>query len=208
MRDADALSVSGNFLAECGSCVELAGSGQASKVTDNLIGAGYVGFSIFAEGHMGLLVTGNNVFPRGKSSVHFKDCTRSSITSNRFHAFYPGMVNFEGSCTENLVGANHFLRQMEPFDPLKPYNNGLDDLFGLVHIAGSNNTVTETTSASTWPPGPSHRQGRRPPSSWWLPETTTTSPPTTRWPQWPSRLWSAGLNFLWKSEAPPRESNH
>ena len=141
VRDTDALSVSSNFLAECGSCVELTGSGQASKVTDNLIGAGYVGFSIFAEGHMGLLVTGNNVFPRGKSSVHFKSCTRSSITSNRFHAFYPGMVNFEGSCTENLVGANHFLRQMEPFDPLKPYNNGRDDLFGLVHIEGGNNSV-------------------------------------------------------------------
>ena len=141
VRDTDALSVSSNFLAECGSCVELTGSGQASKVTDNLIGAGYVGFSIFAEGHMGLLVTGNNVFPRGKTSVHFKSCTRSSITSNRFHAFYPGMVNFEGSCTENLVGANHFLRQMEPFDPLKPYNNGRDDLFGLVHIEGGNNSV-------------------------------------------------------------------
>jgi len=159
VRDTDALSVSSNFLAECGSCVELTVSGQASKVTDNLIGAGYVGFSIFAEGHMGLLVTGNNVFPRGKSSVHFKDCTRSSITSNRFHAFYPGMVNFEGSCAENLVGANHFLRQMEPFDPLKPYNNGLDDLFGLVHIAGSNNTVTgnhfsyDVASGSVTPSG-------------------------------------------------------
>ncbi len=159
VKDTDALSVSGNFLAECGSCIELTGSGQASKVTDNLIGAGFVGFSIFAEGHMGLLVTGNNVFPRGKSSVHFKDCTRSSITSNRFHAFYSGMVNFEGSCTENLVGANHFLRQMEPFDPLKPYNNGLDDLFGLVHIAGSNNTVTgnhfsyDVASGSVTPSG-------------------------------------------------------
>ncbi|WP_308012465.1 NosD domain-containing protein [Arthrobacter sp. M4] len=142
VRDTDALSVSGNFLAECGSCIELTGSGQASKVTDNLIGAGYVGFSVFAEGHFGLLVSGNNIFPRGKSSVHFKNCTRSSITANRLHAFYPGMVNFEGACTENLVSANHFLRQMEPFDPLKPYNNGLDDLFGLVHIAGSSNTVT------------------------------------------------------------------
>lgn len=142
VRDADALSVSGNFLAENGTCVKLIGSGQASKVTDNLIGAGYVGFSIFAENHWGLLVSGNNVFPRGKSSVHFKSCTRSSITANRFHAFYPGIVHFEGACTENLVGANHFLRQMEPFDPLKPYNNGLDDLFGLVHIEGGGNTVT------------------------------------------------------------------
>ncbi|MCO1339697.1 fructotransferase [Kocuria polaris] len=159
VRDTDALSVSGNFLAECGSCVELTGSGQASKVTDNLIGAGFVGHSIFAEGHYGLLVSGNNVFPRGKSSVHFKNCDRSTITSNRFHAFYPGMVIFEGACTENLIGANHFLRQMEPFNPMKPYNNGLDDLFGLVHVAGSNNTVTgnhfsyDVGAGSVTPPG-------------------------------------------------------
>lgn len=142
VRDTDALSVSGNFLAECGSCVELTGSGQASKVTDNLIGAGFVGFSIFAEGHFGLLISGNNVFPRGRSSVHLKNCTRSTVTSNRLHAFYPGMVVFEGDCTENLVASNHFLRQMEPFDPMKPYGNGRDDLFGLVHLAGGGNTVT------------------------------------------------------------------
>lgn len=162
VRDTDALSVSGNFLAECGSCIELTGSGQASKVTDNLIGAGYVGFSIFAEGHIGLLVSANNVFPRGKSSVHFKDCTRSSITANRFHAFYPGMVNFEGNCTENLIGANHFLRQVEPFDPLKPYNNGLDDLFGLVHVAGSGNTVTGNHFSYDVPSGSVTPSGQKP----------------------------------------------
>lgn len=162
VKDTDALSVSGNFLAECGSCIELTSSGQASKVTDNLVGAGYVGFSIFAEGHMGLLVSGNNVFPRGKSSVHFKDCSRSSISANRFHAFYPGMVNFEGSCAENLVGANHFLRQMEPFDPLKPYNNGLDDLFGLVHIAGGNNTVTGNHFSYDVPSGSVTPSGQTP----------------------------------------------
>ncbi|KUG53860.1 fructotransferase [Kocuria rosea subsp. polaris] len=141
VRDADALSVSGNFIAECGSCVELVGSGQASKVTDNLLGAGYIGFSIFAENHWGLLVAANNIFPRGKSMVHFKSSSRSTITANRFHAFYPGMVVFEGGCNENLVASNHFLRQIEPFDPLKPYNNGLDDLFGLVHLRGNGNSV-------------------------------------------------------------------
>jgi len=159
VRDADALSVSGNFLAENGTCVKLIGSGQASKVTDNLIGAGYVGFSIFAEGHYGLLVSGNNVFPRGKSMVHFKNVTRSSISANRLHGYYPGMVNFEGVCTENLIGANHFFRETEKFGPLMQYNNGLDELFGLVHLEGGNNTVTgnhfsfDVPSASVTPTG-------------------------------------------------------
>ncbi|RVX46746.1 hypothetical protein EDD27_9648 [Nonomuraea polychroma] len=69
VRDADALSVRGNFIAECGSCVELIGSGQASKVTDNHIGAGHIGYSppqhkddLYGVVHLrgdGNMVTGN-----------------------------------------------------------------------------------------------------------------------------------------------------
>ena len=90
--NADALSIHDNFIAECGSCIELRGWGQASKITDNLIGAGFRGQSIYAENHGGLLITANNVFPRGASSVHLEGVTRSSVTNNRLHSFYPGMV--------------------------------------------------------------------------------------------------------------------
>jgi len=139
---ADALSVTGNFIAECGNCIELVGSGQASMVNDNLIGAGPIGFSIFAEGHFGLIVSGNNIFPRGKSSVHFKNCVNNTITANRLHAFYAGMITFETGCHNNLVGANHFLRNKESFGPFLGVPNPVDDLFGLVHINGSGNTIT------------------------------------------------------------------
>ncbi|MXG37184.1 right-handed parallel beta-helix repeat-containing protein, partial [Escherichia coli] len=47
--NADALAIHNNFIAECGNCIELRGSGQASKITDNLIGAGYRGYSVYAE---------------------------------------------------------------------------------------------------------------------------------------------------------------
>ncbi|MCW6005978.1 hypothetical protein K1W54_15530 [Micromonospora sp. CPCC 205371] len=147
VRDADALSVSGNFIAECGSCVELIGSGQASKVTDNLIGAGYVGFSILAEQHEGLLISGNNIFPRGRSLVHFRNTNRSSITANRFHGFYPGLVDFEGVNRENLISGNIFRREMEPWGPMQPYNNGKDDLYGLLHLRGDANMVTSNLFA-------------------------------------------------------------
>ena len=93
--NADALSIHDNFIAECGNCIELRGSGQASKITDNLIGAGYKGYSIYAQNFGGLLITSNNIFPRGASSVHFVGVVRSSITSNRFHSFYPGMLVFQ-----------------------------------------------------------------------------------------------------------------
>jgi hypothetical protein len=141
IHNADALSIHDNFIAECGSCIELRGWGQASKITDNLIGAGPKGHSIYAENHGGLMVTANNVFPRGASSVHFKGVTRSSVTNNRLHSFYPGMMILEANSSENLVATNHFLRDHEPWTPFQGVDNGLDDLNGLLCVNGSNNSV-------------------------------------------------------------------
>lgn len=141
MYHADALSVHDNFIAECGSCIELRGWGQASKITDNLIGAGFRGHSIYAENHGGLLVTANNVFPRGSSSVRFKGVTRSSVTNNRLHSFYPGMLILEDDSSENLVATNHFLRDQEPWTPFVGVDNGLDDLHGVLRVTGSNNSI-------------------------------------------------------------------
>lgn len=139
--DADALTIDNNFIAECGNCIELKGMGQASRISNNLVGAGYVGHSIYAENYGGILVSANNVFPRGASSIHFSNVARSSVTGNRFHSFYPGMLIFSGRCSENLVSANHFLRDREPWAPMTPYDNGLDDLFGLLHLNGNNNSI-------------------------------------------------------------------
>ena len=141
IHNADALSIHNNFIAECGSCIELRGWGQASKITDNLIGAGFKGHSIYAENHGGLLVTANNLFPRGASSVHFNGVTRSSVTNNRLHSFYPGMVVLDGNSSENLVATNHFLRDHEPWTPFLGIDNGLDDLHGVLSVSGSNNSV-------------------------------------------------------------------
>ena len=139
--DADALSIHDNFIAECGNCIELRGTGQASKITDNLIGAGYKGYSIYAQNFGGLLITANNIFPRGASSVYFTGVVRSAVTSNRFHSFYPGMLVFRDNCSENLVSSNHFLRDHEPWPPTQAYDNGLDDLYGLLYISGNYNSV-------------------------------------------------------------------
>ncbi|HKT58054.1 MAG TPA: NosD domain-containing protein, partial [Microbacterium sp.] len=139
--NADALSVHDNFIAECGSCIELRGWGQASKITDNLIGAGFKGHSIYAEHHGGLLITANNVFPRGASSVYLDGVTRSSVTNNRLHSFYPGMVVLDGDSSENLVATNHFLRDCEPWTPFLGIGNGRDDRYGLLRVGGSNNSV-------------------------------------------------------------------
>jgi hypothetical protein len=47
----------------------------------------------------------------------------------------------ENNCAENLISANHFLRDREPWPPMQDYDNGLDDAYGLLHINGSNNSV-------------------------------------------------------------------
>lgn len=141
IHHADALAVDDNFIAECGNGIELKGMGQASRISNNFVGAGYRGYSIYAENYGGILVSGNNVFPRGASSVHFSGVVRSSITGNRLHSFYPGMLVFSENCCENLVSSNHFLRDREPWAPMLKYDNGLDDLFGLLSIDGSNNSI-------------------------------------------------------------------
>lgn len=153
----DALSIHDNFIAECGNCIELRGWGQASKITDNLMGAGYKGYSIFAQNFGGLLVNANNIFPRGTSSITFDNVAKSMVTGNRFHAFYPGMLVLEGECSENMVSSNHFLRDNEPWTPLIGVDNGLDDQYGILRISGSNNSVignhiSETVSLSTIKP--------------------------------------------------------
>jgi hypothetical protein len=149
--DADALSIHDNFIAECGNCIELRGAGQALKITDNLVGAGYKGYSIFAQNYGGILVASNNIFPRGASSICFSNVARSTITGNRFHSFYPGMLIFE-KCTENLVSSNHFLRDHEPWSPMLMHDNGLDDLYGLLRISGDNNSIISNHISETIDP--------------------------------------------------------
>ncbi|MDS7908754.1 right-handed parallel beta-helix repeat-containing protein [Klebsiella pasteurii] len=139
--NSDAMAIHNNFIAECGNCIELRGAGQASKITDNLIGAGYKGYSIYAKNFGGLLISTNNIFPRGASSVHLSGVVRSCVTSNRFHSFYPGMLIMENNCAENLISANHFLRDREPWPPMQAYDNGRDDTYGLLYIDGSNNSI-------------------------------------------------------------------
>ncbi|MZR11565.1 right-handed parallel beta-helix repeat-containing protein [Maritimibacter sp. DP07] len=160
--DADALSIDNNFIAECGNCVELRGRGQASRIANNLIGAGYDGYSIFAENYGGILVTGNNVFPRGASSLYFSGVARSSVTANRFHSFYPGMLVLSDGCAENLVSSNHFFRDREPWEPMVAFDNGRDDLFGLVHIDGVNNSVIGNHLSLSIDPGHLKPAGERP----------------------------------------------
>ena len=152
VRGADALRVHDNMIAECGSCVELTGPARPRIVSDNLMGAGPNGPTIRAENHEGLLVTGNNLFPRGRSLIELSGCSRSSITANRMQGFYPGMLRLVDSCKENLVTANHLRRGVEGFPPFLGVSNGLDDFYGVIHVRGDNNLISNNLFAFDVPP--------------------------------------------------------
>ncbi|WP_311379770.1 NosD domain-containing protein [Arthrobacter sp. ISL-48] len=162
VRGADALRVHDNMIAECGNCVELTGAGQATIVSDNLMGAGPDGVTLLAENHEGLLVTGNNFFPRGRSLIEFTGCNRCSVTSNRLQGFYPGMMRLLSGCKENLVTANHFRRGTEGFPPFLSKNNGLDDLYGVLHVSGDNNFISNNIFAYDVAPNKVIPQNARP----------------------------------------------
>ncbi|MEW1821619.1 NosD domain-containing protein [Arthrobacter sp. NPDC080031] len=153
VRGADALRVNDNMIAECGNCVELTGAGQATIVSGNHMGAGPDGVTLLAENHEGLLVTGNNLFPRGRSLIELTGCNRSSVSSNRLQGFYPGMLRLLNGCKENLITANHIRRTNEGYPPFIGRGNGLDDLYGVVHVAGDNNLISDNLFAYNVPPG-------------------------------------------------------
>ncbi|MDI2033374.1 NosD domain-containing protein [Paenarthrobacter nitroguajacolicus] len=152
VRGADALRVHDNMIAECGNCVELTGAGQATIVSDNLMGAGPEGVTLLAENHEGLLVTGNNLFPRGSSLIQLTGCNRCSVTANRLQGFYPGIMRLLNGCKESLITSNHFRRGVEGFPPFLNRSNGLDDLYGVLHVAGDNNLVSNNLFAYDVPP--------------------------------------------------------
>jgi len=51
------------------------------------------------------------------------------------------MLILAANSSENLVATNHFLRDHEPWTPFLGVDNGLDDLYGLLSVNGSNNSI-------------------------------------------------------------------
>lgn len=135
VRGADAAWVTGNFVAECGTCLELTGASQVVRVSNNFLISAWAGASVFAENAEGLLVQGNTLVWYG--SVRLSNSKRCAITGNKFVSSWQGMVILESGSDENLIASNQLTR----VDTESVNDNGRDDLFGMINIAGSNNSV-------------------------------------------------------------------
>lgn len=135
IHGADAPYLTNNFIAECGNCIELTGASQVAKITNNFLISAWAGYSIYAENAEGPLITGNSIL--WAANITLNNSNRASISANKLLSNFPSMIALLGSCSENLISANHFRRV---------YGDGtstrFDDLFGLVHIEGGNNTLT------------------------------------------------------------------
>ena len=140
--NADALSVHDNFIAECGSCIELRGWGQASKITDNLIGAGF-------QGSLDLRREPRRAPDHGEQRLPPR---REQRPPRRRHPFQrdqqpPALVlPRDGGPRRRTVPRTSSPRitscaTTSPGRPSSAIDNGLDDLFGLLRVSGSNNSV-------------------------------------------------------------------
>ncbi|MEV6207327.1 NosD domain-containing protein [Kitasatospora sp. NPDC051914] len=134
VNGADALGITNNYIAECGNSIELTGASQSVKISNNYLVSSWGGYSVRAEHAEGINITGNTVL--WACNITLENSTRSTISANKLLSNFPSMISLKSS-SESLIASNHFRRK---------YGDGTstlrDDLYGLVHIEGSNNAVT------------------------------------------------------------------
>ncbi|MGW7287657.1 NosD domain-containing protein [Streptomyces sp. NPDC054847] len=135
IKGADAPNITNNFIAECGSSIELTAASQVAKITNNFLISAWAGYSIFAENAEGPHISGNTIL--WACNITLRNVNRASITSNKLLSNFPSMIALLDNSSENLISSNHFRRVHGDGTSTR-----FDDKFGLVHIAGNKNTLT------------------------------------------------------------------
>ncbi|POX56266.1 fructotransferase [Streptomyces sp. Ru71] len=145
VRGADACSFTNNFVAECGSSIELTGASQSVKITNNYLISAWAGFSIYAEKAEGINISGNTIL--WACNITLTEANRSTISANKLLSNFPGMISLLNGSSGNLISGNHFRRV---------YGDGtstrFDDLYGLVHLSGDDNAVIANQFSYSVPP--------------------------------------------------------
>lgn len=140
INGADAISITNNYIAETGSCIELTGASILGKITNNYLLSAWGGYSIFAENGEGLLVSGNTIVWAGK--IYLNNVSRGNISSNKILSNFPGMIILAGNSKENLISSNQFRRT---------WGDGtsdlLDDTYGLIRVESSGNQISSNIFA-------------------------------------------------------------
>jgi inulin fructotransferase (DFA-I-forming) len=138
VRNADAFNVTNNFIGECGNSIQMTDSSIVGKITNNYLISAWAGSSIFIENNENCVVSGNSLLWGAR--IQMKNVHRAVITGNKFVSNFSGIIVHETPCHEQLISSNHFRRIFGDGGPARN-----DDLYGMVHINGNDNSVTSNT---------------------------------------------------------------
>ncbi|MFF9813552.1 NosD domain-containing protein [Streptomyces sp. NPDC014006] len=145
VNGADACSFTNNFVAECGSSIELTGASQSVKITNNYLISAWAGYSVHAERTEGLSITGNTIL--WACNITLIESNRCTISANKLLSDFPSMISLQNGSSGNLISANHFRRV---------YGDGtstrFDDLYGMMRISGDDNAVIGNQFSFSVPP--------------------------------------------------------
>ncbi|TGN64128.1 right-handed parallel beta-helix repeat-containing protein [Nocardioides eburneiflavus] len=146
IRNADAFNITNNFIGECGSSILMTDSSIVGKITNNYLISAWAGNSIFIENNENCLISGNSLLWGAR--IQMKNVNRAVITGNKFVSNFSGMIVHETPCHEQLVSGNHFRRIFGDGGPARN-----DDLYGMVHLNGNDNSVTANMFSFDVPAG-------------------------------------------------------
>ena len=146
IRNADAFNITNNFITECGSAITMSDGSIVGKITNNYLISAWAGNSIFIENNQDCVISGNSFLWGAR--LQFKNVHRAVITGNKFVSSFSGMIVHETACHEQLISGNHFRRIFGDGGPARN-----DDLYGMVHLNGNDNSVTANTFSFDVPVG-------------------------------------------------------
>lgn len=135
VRNADAYNFTNNFICECGNAITMSDGSIVGKITNNYLINPWAGNSIFIENNDDVLITGNSLLWGAR--IQMKNVNRAVITGNKFVSNFSGMIVHETPCHEQLISGNAFRRRFGDGGPARN-----DDLYGMVHLNGNDNSVT------------------------------------------------------------------
>lgn len=148
VRNADSISITNNFIGECANCITMTSSSIVAKITNNFFGNSPGGYSISIENGDRHQITGNTFF--WNPQIVLLNTHHTNISANKFQGSWPGTIVMLSPCDENLVSSNMFIRVDTETASADVGDTIYDDLMGIVHISGNNNSITSNMFSITF----------------------------------------------------------
>jgi hypothetical protein len=147
IKEADASRISDCLVAECRNCVAMVG-GIQNMVANCHMGAQPMGVTCRFSGESHLLVTSCELFPNGASAIVLRDASYDMVSNCVISGFFTGLIDIQGDYNALL---NDSVSAIKPGADWPADPNGRAGDWGLVRIAGNQNTFTSSTVYSDQP---------------------------------------------------------